>query len=99
MGAAPGTTKRADGKRFQLALEAVLVEREEANKKLTPGQAQWATLKDVAAKLLDGAAEGSVAHIKEMADRLDGKPAQAVNLGDHEGNALTINLVTYAKPE
>ena len=81
---------RANGKRFELALEKAIAEQ-------SGGADKWEALVTVAKKLVSEANEGNIQAIKEIADRLDGKPAQAVNLGDHEGNALTINLVTYAK--
>lgn len=33
-----------------------------------------------------------LAYFKEFHDRLDGKAAQAVNLGNHEGKALTLTV-------
>ena len=92
MAASPGSNNRADGKRFSMALQEALQEARGES-----GQEKWAALKTVARKLVELAEEGNIHAIKEVADRLDGKPAQAVNLGDHEGNALTINLVTYGK--
>ena len=35
---------------------------------------------------------GEIAYIKELMDRLDGKAAQAINLGNHEGKALTLTV-------
>lgn len=87
MAAEPGSTNRADGKRFQLALAAALEKR---------GTDKVQALHAVADKLIETALEGNIHAIREVADRLDGKPAQAVNLGDHEGNALTIKLVQYS---
>lgn len=41
-------------------------------------------LRRVARALIDKAADGDVPAIKEIADRLDGKPAQAI-VGDEDG--------------
>lgn len=48
-------------------------------------------LRAVAAALLEKAMAGDMQAIKELADRTDGKPAQAI-VGDDEGDA--IKLVT-----
>lgn len=41
-------------------------------------------LRDAAEKLLDAAASGDLQAIKELADRLDGKPAQAITGAEGE---------------
>ena len=38
-------------------------------------------LRRVADKLIDGAEQGDLAYIRELADRLDGRPAQAIEHG------------------
>lgn len=86
-----GKQNRANGKRFELALHAAI-----ADASTQSGTDKWAALKDIATSLLNQAKEGNIMAIKEVRDTLDGKPAQAVNLGDHEGNALTIKLVQYS---
>lgn len=40
--------------------------------------------------LLDSAAEGDLKAISELADRLDGKPSQNVNLGGQQDNPLLV---------
>ena len=87
MGAPEGNKNGESGKRFQLALRAALEKR---------GTDKVQALHAVADKLIETALDGNIHAIREVADRLDGKPAQAVNLGDHEGNALTIKLVQYS---
>ena len=47
-------------------------------------------------KLMDAFAEGEPWAISLVFDRLDGKPAQQVNLADNEGKPLTLGLVAYA---
>jgi len=90
MAAAPGSTNRADGKRFQLAVQAALKRK---------GKDQWETLTDIAEKLVDEALDGNMPAIKEIADRIEGKAAQQVMLTDGAGEPLKIQLVTYAKPD
>jgi hypothetical protein len=46
-------------------------------------------LRRIAAKLVEKAEEGDLAAIREIADRLDGKPAQAVEVGDVPPERLT----------
>ena len=47
-------------------------------------------LRRAAEKLLNLAADGDVAALKELGDRLDGKPAQAVMLGSDPDAPLKI---------
>jgi hypothetical protein len=47
----------------------------------------------VAIKLLQMAEKGEGWAIKELADRLDGKPAQDVNIGGQEDNPLVLEPV------
>ena len=53
-------------------------------------------LRQAAEALLDAAAAGDLAAIKELADRLDGKPSQQIVATDDEGRALAIGLIAYA---
>lgn len=48
-------------------------------------------LRDAAEKLLDLAAQGEQWAVRELADRLDGRPAQA--LTDSNGDPLTITFM------
>lgn len=84
MSAVPGSTNRADGKRFQLAVQAAL-ERQ--------GKDKWEALTDVAEKLVQAALNGEGWAIKEIADRIEGKAAQQVNLSGADGEKLTVSLV------
>lgn len=60
------------------------------------------SLRAVARALLDKAAEGDVQAIKEVGDRLDGKPAQAIIGGDEDDPAIQtftkIELVGVRPP-
>jgi hypothetical protein len=46
-------------------------------------------LRRIAAKLVEKAEEGELPAIREIADRLDGKPAQVIDRGDVPINQLT----------
>ena len=46
-------------------------------------------LRRIATKLVEKAAEGELAAIREIADRLDGKPSQVIDRGDVPINQLT----------
>lgn len=79
-----GTQNRAKGKRFQLAVNAALEKR---------GPDQWQALVAVADKLVERAMEGDSWAIKEVADRIEGKAAQQINLADADGEKLQVSLV------
>lgn len=49
-------------------------------------------LREVATQLIDKAKEGDLPAIKELADRLDGKPAQQLNLAGHDGGAFNVTV-------
>lgn len=51
-------------------------------------------LRMLAEKLVEAGLEGDVTALKEIGDRLDGKPAQALT-GDPDGGALTIKIVRF----
>lgn len=50
-------------------------------------------LRIVAAKLLEKAAEGDMQAIKELADRVDGKVAQAIVGGDGDDNPIVTEII------
>jgi hypothetical protein len=50
-------------------------------------------LRDVANALVAKAIAGDVQAIREVADRLDGKPAQAIIGGDDDDNPISISAV------
>ncbi len=87
MAAPEGNQNAAQGKRFKLAVQAALQRK---------GKDQWEALTDVAEKLVDEALNGNMAAIKEVADRIEGKPAQQVELTGADGGPLQISLVAYA---
>jgi hypothetical protein len=60
-------------------------------------------LRRIAAKLIERAEEGELAAIREIADRLDGKPVQMLDRGDAPLNQLTdeelLAIAAGALPE
>lgn len=55
-------------------------------------------LRALAEKLRDRALEGDITALKEIGDRLDGKPPQTV-AGDPENPLNIIGKLTWLKPE
>lgn len=55
-------------------------------------------LRIVAAKLLEKAAEGDMQAIKELADRVDGKVAQAIIGGDEDDNPIVTEIIIRGVP-
>ncbi len=51
-------------------------------------------LRQIARKLIGNATEGKLDSIKEIADRLDGKPMQATEITGKDGGAIAIADVT-----
>jgi hypothetical protein len=81
MAAPIGNTNRANGKRFANALKAALEEYE--SDKVKRGEA----LREIAKGLVKDAIAGDPVARREVADRLDGKPAQVVG-GDPDGEPI-----------
>ena len=50
-------------------------------------------LRQVAETLIDAAIAGDIQAIKELGDRLDGKPRQAVEVTGEEGKAISLTVV------
>lgn len=73
MAAAPGNQYAAKERQWRMAIERALEKRGAADRR--------AALDELAGVLLGKAAEGDMAALKEIGDRLDGKPAQAI-VGD-----------------
>ncbi len=49
-------------------------------------------------KLIERAHEGDITAMKEIGDRLDGRPAQSVELGGKAGKDLSFTI-TFVKPD
>jgi len=66
--------------------------RDTINRAIAQGKAD--RLRKIAEKLLEKAEEGDISALKELGDRLDGKPAQQVVLsGDEEGGPVRIEAI------
>lgn len=87
MAAPKGNNNAAKGKEWRDALVYSL-ENFSGSKK---GQA----LRDIAKALIGKALEGDITAIKEIGDRLDGKPVQAIAGADGE-SPLTIQILRFA---
>lgn len=56
-------------------------------------------LRRIAEALLDKAETGDINAIKEIGDRLDGKPQQAMEIGDPNGDPVSMNwTINFVKP-
>jgi hypothetical protein len=84
MAAAIGNQYAAKSKQWALAIEQALQTRSKA--------AGRAALNDLAEVLLTKAAEGDMAALKELGDRLDGKAAQSVEVTGDAANPLSITI-------
>lgn len=89
MAAPEGNKNGEHGKRFKLAVQAALARK---------GKDQWEALTDVAEKLVDEALNGNMTAIKEVADRIEGKAAQQINIADADGEKLQVSLVINGLP-
>ncbi len=69
-----------------------------AVKRQTTGGKKTKKLSLLADKLVERALEGDITAMKEIGDRLDGKPAQAVELGGRDGEDLSFTI-TFVKPD
>lgn len=49
-------------------------------------------LRLIAEKVVDQAVKGEPWAVKEVADRIDGKPAQQLNLAGHDGGAFNVTV-------
>jgi hypothetical protein len=59
-------------------------------------QADATKLRAIADKLIDLASEGDMQAIKELGDRLDGKPSQSTEISGPDGSAIPVGLnVTF----
>lgn len=50
-------------------------------------------LRAIAEKLLDMASEGDIQAIRELADRMDGKPKQQTEFTGEDGKAITFQMI------
>lgn len=85
MAAAAGNQYAAKGKQWAMAIERALDQRGAADRR--------AALDVLAGKLLEKAAEGDMGALKELGDRLDGKPAQNLTVGNQDGEAFKVERI------
>lgn len=64
---------------------------EALNRALAQGDPE--RLRRLAEVLLDKAADGDMAAIKEVADRLDGKPAQSLSVGNEDDKPFLLQRI------
>lgn len=86
-GAPLGNQNAAKGRLVEKALLREIKQRD-----LKAGDGE--TLRAIAAKLVDAATEGDLMAFREMADRLDGKPKQAVELSSDPDSPVIVQHVT-----
>ena len=85
-GAPIGIKNASKGKLFFGELRKVLVQ-EDAKR-----------LRAIAEKLVKSAEDGEAWAVKEIMDRMDGKPLQATSIENPDGTAITGIQVTFVKP-
>lgn len=92
MGAPTGNRNAAKAKVWTAAIERALERRSKADIK---------GVDELADKLLEVAAAGDMAALKEIGDRLEGKPAQSVNVSGPNGETPRdwVLLPTTPNPE
>ena len=83
VGAPLGNKNAAKSRIFEQAIIRALKQRD-----IQAGDGE--TLRKIADKLIDLALAGEVANTRELADRLDGKPAQQLQLQGDEAQPLKI---------
>ena len=82
MGAPLGNQNAAKAKKWAAAVERALCKRS--------GKELAEALDDLAEKFIDAVEAGDIAGYRELADRLDGKPAQQLQLQGDEAQPLKI---------
>ncbi len=82
-GAPIGNQNAKKGKAWSDAIRRAIREKYEGD--------EWEEkLAKLAKSLVDAAASGDMAALKEVGDRLDGKPAQTVDLGNKDNEPLVL---------
>lgn len=87
MAAAPGNQYAAKSKQWTMAIERAL---EKRGKNQTRAEA----LDALAERLLSLAEQGDMSALKELGDRLEGKPAQSVALSSDPSAPFVVTLRT-----
>lgn len=91
MGAPVGNTNAVKAKRWTQAIDRAL----EARSKRDGIEA----LDDLAERLLKNCEMGDMAALKELGDRLEGKPMQSTTVANEDGSPLFTGIkVTFVRP-
>lgn len=85
MGAPVGNQNAAKGRVWRAAIERALERRSKAD--------QVAAVDALADKLLDACEAGDLPALKELGDRLDGKPAQAVAIANDGDEPFRVEKI------
>lgn len=88
-GAQPGNSNATKGRPWADAIRRALARREQTG--------NGGDLNALADRLIDACLEGELPALKELGDRLDGKPAQAI-VGDAEAGPVAMT-VTWIRPD
>lgn len=92
MAAAPGNQYAAKARIWQAAIKRALAEKSRLEQK--------EALDDLALVLVAKAMDGDLGALKELGDRLDGKPAQALDVGGQSDNPILTEVVRrIVKPD
>lgn len=83
MGAASGNQNARKGRWAEALAAAVEVEDPVTRKR---------KLDAIADRLVTKAVDGDIQAIRELGDRIDGKPTQQLNHAGHDGGALTVKF-------
>lgn len=86
MAAPKGNSNAAKAKQWSAAIERALDKR-------VPGKTRAEALDDLAEKLLRQCEEGDLSALKELGDRLDGKPSQQIDHGNAEGESFKVSVI------
>ena len=86
MAAPKGNNNAAKAKQWSAAIERALDRRGAGDRLLA--------LANLAEKLIDQCEEGNLMALKELGDRLDGKPSQQVAVSNAEGEEFKVTMIT-----
>ena len=88
-GGQPGNNNAAKGKRWTTAIEQAMAKMDESR---SDG---WTTMQKLAETLVQEALGGDLPALKEIGDRLEGKPKQQVELSGDADSPLTVQVVRF----
>lgn len=90
MAAAIGNQYAAHRRLWSQAIQRALQKRSKSE--------QLEALDELADRLLELCMAGDLGALKELGDRLDGRPSQQIIATDDEGRSLAIALIAYSDP-